>query len=182
MQFFLSQSSPQARAISFRMTLSKHPSSRSWWAFRPCSPAEMSPEEKTLWDAINTSARSWCQTFLWLQWLLLVHHGEKAKKLSFTVWYPGAQCLKGDAVLQQGAEWSWKRLMLPRQVILHHFFPHHTRTVLAASRLPHAGQPSPCFIFLLICHKHTPEYWLWDPHAHFHVPSLSLLRQMQNCT
>lgn len=49
-------------------------------------------------------------------------------------------------------------------------------------------QATPCWsalslcIFLPICHKHTPEYLLWGPRAHFHVPSLLLLRQMQNCT
>lgn len=84
-------------------------------------------------------------------------------------------CSKG----QNEAEKGW---CCPGQVILHHFFPHHTRTVLAASRLPRAGQPSPCCTFLPICHKHTPEYWLWGPQAHVHVPSLPLLRQIQNCT
>lgn len=61
-------------------------------------------------------------------------------------------------------------------------FPHHSRTVLAASRPPHAGQPSPCHIFLPICHKHTPQCSLWGPQAHFHVPSILLLKETQNCT
>lgn len=74
-------------------------------------------------------------------------------------------CSKG----QNEAEKGW---CCPGQVILHHFFPHHTRTVLTASRLPHAGQPSPCASFspsatnthLNIC-SGVPEHTSMFPHS-----------------